>query len=162
MSFQSSTAFNMGAALNKLRAIENGAIQEKHAEPGMEDAGAAITDANFTRLMGRLNAIKDAVTSDHFNALRAGVRSLHMGRRPNLEQMSALMDLLETMLSYVADDQTLFQRLKYDLKQDTSDEGTSDDEAEEVVDMDDTDREEEEKEEEEDDIVAASSRDLKA
>jgi len=52
---------------------------------------------------------------------------LHMGRRPNLEQMSALMDLLETMLSYAADDQTLFQRLKYDLKQDSTDDTESED-----------------------------------
>ena len=33
--------------------------------------------------------------------------------------MSALMDLLETILGYVADDQILFQRLKHDLKQDS-------------------------------------------
>lgn len=120
MTFQSSTAFNMGAALNKLREIEQQSVVEKeeHADPGMEHGGKQIDDANFTRLLGRMNQLKDAVGEENFGRLRAGIRSLHMNRRPTLSQMSALMDLLETMLGYVADDQTLFQRLKYDLKQD--------------------------------------------
>jgi len=44
---------------------------------------------------------------------------MYMNRRPNLNQMSALMDLLETVLAYVAEDNALFQRLKTDLNKDT-------------------------------------------
>jgi hypothetical protein len=46
-----------------------------------------------------------------------------MNHRPNLKQMTALMDLLETMLSYVAEDTTLFQRLKSDLNKDAQAQG---------------------------------------
>ena len=69
--------------------------------------------------MSRLAAIKDAVGEDHYNDLKAGVRAMYMNRRPNLNQMSALMDLLETVLAYVAEDNALFQRLKTDLNKDT-------------------------------------------
>ena len=65
--------------------------------------------------MAILASIKDAVDPGHYNDLRAGVRSLYMNRRPNIQQMTALMDLLETVLSYVAQDNSLFQRLKTDL-----------------------------------------------
>ena len=58
---------------------------------------------------------------DHYNAMRAGVRSLYMNRRPNLQQMTALIELLETILSYVAEDNALFQRLKTDLARDKAD-----------------------------------------
>jgi hypothetical protein len=62
--------------------------------------------------------IKDAVGEDHYNDLKAGVRAMYMNRRPNLNQMTALMDLLETVLAYVAEDNALFQRLKTDLNKD--------------------------------------------
>lgn len=120
MTFHNSS-FDMNTALNKLRQIEKeGVVAEKedHSEPGMEHHGKQIDDANFTRLLGKMAQLKDAVGADNFSRLRAGIRSLHMNRRPTLSQMSALLDLLETILGYVADDQTLFQRLKYDLKQD--------------------------------------------
>lgn len=115
------SSFDMNAALNKLRQIEKQDVvaeKEDHADPGMEHNGKQIDDANFTRLLGKMAQLKDAVGEENFSRLRAGIRSLHMNRRPTLSQMSALLDLLETILGYVADDQTLFQRLKYDLKQD--------------------------------------------
>lgn len=118
-----STMFDMGAVLNKLRTIaEAGATDQgasAHHDPGMETGGHEIDNASFTRTMQRLGAIKDAVSDDHYHALRAGVRALYMNRRPNLQQMGALMDLLETVLSYVAEDNTLFQRLKTDLAKDS-------------------------------------------
>lgn len=117
----SSTKFDMGTVMNKLRTIaEEGAERLDELDPGMETGGQEIDNASFTRTMQRLAAIKDAVADDHYNALRAGVRSLYMNRRPNLQQMTALMDLLETVLSYVAEDNALFQRLKTDLAQDKS------------------------------------------
>jgi len=115
----SSTNFNMGTILNKLRSIEEDA-QLNELDPGMEQSGKEIDNGTFTRTMTRLAAIKDAVGEDHYNDLRAGVRAMYMNRRPNLNQMTALMDLLETMLAYVAEDNSLFQRLKSDLNKDTT------------------------------------------
>ena len=132
-----STMFDMGAVMNKLRTIaEAGPADQEttHHDPGMETGGQEIDNASFTRTMQRLSAIKDAVSEDHFHALRAGIRALYMNRRPNLQEMSALMDLLETVLSYVAEDNALFTRLKNDLAQDekankaaakTADQGTT-------------------------------------
>lgn len=127
MTFQS-TRFDMGNVMNRLREIaeasgtEAAAVQAQaqtgHHDPEATGAGQEIDNASFTRTMQRLAAIKDAVAEEHYNALRAGVRSLYMNRRPNLQQMTALMDLLETVLSYVAEDNALFQRLKTDLAQD--------------------------------------------
>lgn len=114
MTFQS-TSFDMGSVLNKLRSIQE-------AGPDAVDMGGQdIDNASFTRTMARLAAIKDAVGEDHYNAMRAGVRSLYMNRRPNLQQMTALIELLETILSYVAEDNALFQRLKTDLARDKAD-----------------------------------------
>lgn len=115
----SSTNFNMGTILNKLRSIEEDA-QLNELDPGMEASGKEIDNGTFTRTMSRLAAIKDAVGEEHYNDLRAGVRAMYMNRRPNLNQMTALMDLLETMLAYVAEDNSLFQRLKSDLNKDTT------------------------------------------
>lgn len=115
MSFQS-TNFDMSNVMNKLRSIaEDGPM---HQDPEAGVGGQEIDNASFTRTMARLAAIKDAVSEDNYNALRAGVRSLYMNRRPNLQQMTALMDLLETILSYVAEDNALYTRLKNDLAQD--------------------------------------------
>ena len=114
----SSTNFNMGEVLNKLRAIEEDA-QLTELDPGSEQGGREIDNSTFTRTMTRLAAIKDAVGEDHYNDLRAGVRAMYMNRRPSLNQMTALMDLLETVLAYVAEDNSLFQRLKTDLNRDT-------------------------------------------
>lgn len=124
----SSTRFDMGSVMNKLRAIvetngtEDQAIQAQaksaYHDPGMETGGQEIDHASFSRTMQRLAAIKDAVSEEHYDALKSGVRAMYMNRRPNLQQMSALMDLLETMLSYIAQDTTLFQRLKTDLSKD--------------------------------------------
>ena len=113
----SSTNFNMGTILNKLRSIEEDA-QLNELDPGMETSGKEIDQGSFTRTMSRLAAIKDAVGEDHYNDLKAGVRAMYMNRRPNLNQMTALMDLLETVLAYVAEDNSLFQRLKTDLNKD--------------------------------------------
>ena len=107
----------MGTVLNKLRAIEE-AAPEDHHDPEMSGAGKEIDHSSFTRTMTRLTAIKDAVGEEHFNDLKAGVRAMYMNRRPNLNQMTALMDLLETVLAYVAEDNSLFQRLKTDLNKD--------------------------------------------
>lgn len=121
MTFQS-TKFDMSNVMNKLRAIaEAGPKDPAHMDepdPGMDSGGKEIDTAAFTRTMQRMAAIKDAVSEDHYNALRAGVRALYMNRRPNLQQMTALMDLLETVLAYVAEDNSLFQRLKSDLSKD--------------------------------------------
>jgi hypothetical protein len=121
MTFQS-TRFDMSGVMNKLRAIaEAKPMDPAHMDepdPGMETGGKEIDTAAFTRTMQRLAAIKDAVSEEHYNALRAGVRSMYMNRRPNLQQMTALMDLLETVLAYVAEDNSLFQRLKSDLAKD--------------------------------------------
>lgn len=121
MTFESNR-FDMGSVMNKLRAIaENGPEQLDELAPEDEgNSGKEIDQGSFTRTMSRLQAIKDAVGEDHYNALRAGVRSLYMNRRPNLQQMTALMDLLETVLAYVAEDNALFQRLKADLSKDSS------------------------------------------
>lgn len=119
MTFESNR-FDMGTVMNKLRAIaEEAPEQLNEFDPESSDnAGKEIGQDTFSRTMMRLQAIKDAVGEDHYNALRAGVRSLYMNRRPNLQQMTALMDLLETMLAYVAEDNALFQRLKSDLSKD--------------------------------------------
>jgi hypothetical protein len=114
----SSTSFSMGTILNKLRSIEEDA-QQMHHDPEMSGAGKEIDHSSFTRTMSRLAAIKDAVGEEHYNDLKAGVRAMYMNHRPNLNQMTALMDLLETMLAYVAEDNSLFQRLKTDLNKDT-------------------------------------------
>ena len=113
----SSTNFNMGTILNKLRSIEEDA-EQMHHDPEMTGANKEIDHSSFTRTMSRLAAIKDAVGDEHYNDLKAGVRSMYMNHRPNLNQMTALMDLLETMLAYVAEDNSLFQRLKTDLNKD--------------------------------------------
>ena len=117
MTLMSSTNFNMGTILNKLRSIEE-AAPEVHHDPEMTGAGKEIDQGSFTRTMSRLAAIKDAVGEEHYNDLKAGVRAMYMNRRPNLNQMTALMDLLETVLAYVAEDNSLFQRLKTDLNKD--------------------------------------------
>lgn len=120
MSFESNN-FNMGNVLNRLRAIaENGpdAINELDAATMGQDTGGEIDNGSFTRTMARLASVKDALNPDHYNDLRSGVRALYMNRRPNIRQMTALMDLLETVLSYVAQDNTLYQRLKTDLVKD--------------------------------------------
>lgn len=119
MSFESNK-FDIGSVLNKLRSIEEAADEQlNEKDPEMSTGGAEIDNSGFTRTMQRLAAIKDAVAEDHYNALRAGVRALYMNRRPNLQQMTALMDLLETVLSYIAADNALFQRLKTDLAKDS-------------------------------------------
>jgi len=120
----SSTNFNMGTVLNKLRAIEEAGTAANH-DPEMTGAGKEIDNGSFTRTMSRLAAIKDAVGEDHYNDLKAGVRAMYMNRRPNLNQMTALMDLLETVLAYVAEDNALFQRLKSDLNQGAKDAATA-------------------------------------
>lgn len=120
MTFESNR-FDMGSVMNKLRAIAEAQPETVHHDPGMEVGGQEIDNASFTRTMQRIAAIKDAVAEENYNALRAGIRSLYMNRRPNLQQMSALMDLLETVLSYVAEDNALFQRLKSDLAKDKTD-----------------------------------------
>ena len=117
MTMMSSTNFNMGTILNKLRSIEEDAEQIHH-DPEMDVSGKEIDHSSFTRTMSRLAAIKDAVGEEHYNDLKTGVRAMYMNRRPNLNQMSALMDLLETVLAYVAEDNALFQRLKTDLNKD--------------------------------------------
>ena len=163
-----SSKFDMNAALNKLRQIEKeGVVAEKedHADPGMDHGGKQIDDANFTRLLGKMAQLKDAVGAENFSRLRAGIRSLHMNRRPTLSQMSALLDLLETILGYVADDQTLFQRLKYDLKQDgvKVDDEPEDEEVEDDsgLTFDDSEFEDNSDEDEEDDLVGDEPRSLK-
>lgn len=126
MTFHSSR-FDMGTVMNKLRSIAEAGTEEKEVQsdtkssyhdPESETGGKEIDQGSFSRTMQRIAAIKDAVSEDNYNALRTGVRSLYMNRRPNLQQMTALMDLLETVLSYVASDNTLFQRLKADLNKD--------------------------------------------
>ena len=117
MTMMSSTNFNMGTILNKLRSIEE-AAPENHHDPEMDTSGKEIDHGSFTRTMTRLAAIKDAVGEEHYNNLKSGVRAMYMNRRPNLNQMTALMDLLETILAYVAEDNSLFQRLKTDLNKD--------------------------------------------
>lgn len=100
--------FDMGNVLNKLRSI----TQEDN-EPN-----TMVNDDNFTKVMSRLAGIKDALPDEEFGAIRAGVRSLYMNQRPNSQQLAALMSLLETVLGYIASDNTLFQRLKSNLKKD--------------------------------------------
>jgi hypothetical protein len=100
------TQFDMGNVINKLRSI----AQEATAEPSTE-----INDDNFTTVMSRLASIKPALPDDQFSAIRAGVRSLYMNQRPNPAQLMALTNLLETVLRLVAEDNSLFQRLKSDL-----------------------------------------------
>lgn len=120
MTFQS-TNFDMSNVMNKLRAIaEEGVEQVNELNDDMSTGGKEIDTAGFTRTMSRIAAIKDAVAEEHYNALKAGVRALYMNRRPNLQQMTALMDLLETVLAYVSEDQALFQRLKGDLNKDAA------------------------------------------
>lgn len=120
MTFQS-TNFDMSNVMNKLRAIaEEGTEQVTELNADMATGGKEIDTASFTRTMSRIAAIKDAVAEEHYTALKAGVRALYMNRRPNLQQMTALMDLLETILAYVSEDQALFQRLKGDLNKDSA------------------------------------------
>lgn len=131
MSFESNN-FNMGNVLNRLRAIaENGpdAINELDAATMGQDTGAEIDNGSFTKTMARLASVKDALNQDHYNDLRSGIRALYMNRRPNIQQMTALMDLLETVLGYVAQDNSLFQRLKTDLVKDQQSAEQSDDTA---------------------------------
>lgn len=116
MTMMSSTNFNMGTILNKLRSIE-----EDAADPAAGIANKEIDNSSFTRTMSRLASIKDAVGDEHYNNLKAGVRAMYMNQRPNLNQMTALMDLLETILAYVAEDNSLFQRLKTDLNKGADD-----------------------------------------
>jgi hypothetical protein len=114
----SSNNFDISSVLNKLRAIEEDIGNTARHDPEMDTSGKEIDQNSFSRAMMRLAAIKDAVGEEHYNDLRTGVRAMYMNHRPNLKQMTALMDLLETMLSYVAEDTTLFQRLKSDLNKD--------------------------------------------
>ena len=120
MTMMSSTNFNMGTILNKLRSIEEDAEMTGRA-PEMAATGKEIDQGSFTRTMSRLASIKDAVGDDNYNSLKAGVRAMYMNQRPNLNQMTALMELLETILAYVAEDNSLFQRLKTDLNKDSAD-----------------------------------------
>lgn len=125
MTFESNK-FDMGSVMNKLRTIaEQSPEQLDELSPEADGGpGKEIEQGSFSRVMMRLQAVKDAVGEKEYNALRAGVRSLYMNRRPNLQQMSALMDLLETVLAYVAEDNALFQRLKSDLSKDTASKGS--------------------------------------
>lgn len=100
------TQFDMGNVINKLRSI----AQEAAPEPSND-----INDDNFTKVMSRLASVKNALPEDQFSAIRAGVRSLYMNQRPNPAQLTALTNLLETVLRLVAEDNSLFQRLKTDL-----------------------------------------------
>jgi len=100
------TNFDMGTVLNKLRTIAN----EDAPEPSNE-----IDSGNYTKIMSRLVGIKDAIPQDEFNSIRAGIRSLSTNQRPNPQAMMALMNFLEKVLSYVAEDQGLYARLKADL-----------------------------------------------
>jgi hypothetical protein len=97
------TQFDMGNVINKLRSI----AQEATVEPSTE-----INDDNFTKVMSRLASIKPALPDDQYSSIRAGVRSLYMNQRPNPAQLMALTNLLETILRLVAEDNSLFQRLK--------------------------------------------------
>jgi hypothetical protein len=106
MDNRTQTHFDMGNVINKLRSI----AQEAAPEPNSE-----INDDNFTTVMSRLASIKSALPDDQFSAIRAGVRSLYMNQRPNPAQLMALTNLLETVLRLVAEDNSLFQRLKGDL-----------------------------------------------
>ena len=120
MTFQS-TKFDMSNVMNKLRAIaEDSTEQINELEGAADEVGKEIDTAGFTRTMSRLASIKDALPEEQFSALKAGVRALYMNRRPNLQQMTALMDMLETILAYVAQDNALFQRLKTDLNKDAA------------------------------------------
>jgi hypothetical protein len=146
MSFESNN-FNMGNVLNRLRAIaENGpeAINELDAATMGQETGKEIDSGSFTRTMARLASVKDALNPDHYNDLRSGVRALYMNRRPNIQQMTALMDLLETVLGYVAQDNTLFQRLKTDLVKDQKSAEQPDDTAQVAEPIDNTVDQEEE------------------
>ena len=117
MTFESNKFFEMHDVLNKLRSIEaSGSIVE--ADPGMETGGKELTDANFSRTMARMNSLKGAVTPEKFELLRSGIKSMYANHKPNSAQLSALMDLLETILAYVADDATLYNRLRSDIKGD--------------------------------------------
>ena len=117
MTFSNSN-FDISSVLNKLRAIEEDIGDTTRHDPEMDVSGKEIDQNSFSRAMMRLAAIKDAVGEEHYNDLRSGVRAMYMNHRPNLKQMTALMDLLETVLAYVAEDNSLFQRLKSDLNKD--------------------------------------------
>jgi hypothetical protein len=106
MDNRTQTHFDMGNVINKLRSI----AQEAVPEPSDD-----INDDNFTKVMSRLASVKNALPEDQFSAIRAGVRSLYMNQRPNPAQLTALTNLLETVLRLVAEDNSLFQRLKTDL-----------------------------------------------
>jgi hypothetical protein len=106
MDNRTQTHFDMGNVINKLRSI----AQEATPEPSTD-----INDDNFTKVMSRLASIKNALPEDQFSSIRAGVRSLYMNQRPNPAQLTALTNLLETVLRLVAEDNSLFQRLKTDL-----------------------------------------------
>ena len=173
MSFQSSTSFSMGDALNKLRQIENtGTMAEDstHADPGMEPGSVKqIDDANYTRLLARMHNLKSAVPEQRYLSLRSGIRNLYNNQRPSLSQMSALMALLETILGYVADDHSLFQRLKSDLARDAQSAATATTDSEDSTEddsgltLDDTEFEEPPVEQDdEDDIFTDEPRELKS
>jgi len=106
----------MGNVINKLRSI----AQEATAEPSTE-----INDDNFTKVMSRLASIKPALPDDEYSSIRAGVRSLYMNQRPNPAQLMALTNLLETVLRLVAEDNSLFQRLKSDLNKSNAEPDTA-------------------------------------
>lgn len=157
MTFESNKFFEMHEVLNKLRSIEQQSNDSSIVEtdPGMENSGKKITDANFTRTMARINSLKGAVGKDKFNDLRNGIKAIYANHRPNTPQMSALLELLETILGYVADDVTLYNRLRSDIT------GKDDD-----VDDEDTgplgaDEQDEDDETPEDDIVDDEPRKLK-
>jgi sulfur relay (sulfurtransferase) DsrF/TusC family protein len=149
-----STAFDMGSVLNKLRSIEEGGVENV----------TAIDKDNYSKVLTRLNGLRAAIPPAEFTLIKNGIVALSANKRPNMAQMSALNNLLEIVLMYVADDSTLFQRLKSDfLGQSGTDEAPADfTDAEEVA----TDEEPEELEdqaEDEDDApaIAAKLRDLK-
>jgi hypothetical protein len=152
-----STAFDMGSVLNKLRSIEEASVENV----------TAIDKDNYSKVLTRLNGLRAAIPPAEFTLIKNGIVALAANKRPNMAQMSALNNLLEIVMMYVADDSTLFQRLKSDfLGQAGTDEAPADfTDAEEnnVV----TDKEPEEPEETKDEeeispsLVAAKLRDLK-
>lgn len=153
-----STAFDMGSVLNKLRSIEEGGVENV----------TAIDKDNYSKVLTRLNGLRAAIPPAEFTLIKNGIVALAANKRPNMAQMSALNNLLEIVLMYVADDSTLFQRLKSDfLGQSGTDEAPADftDAEEEEVATDEEPEELEDQAEDEDEApapaIAAKLRDLK-
>ena len=151
-----STAFDMGSVLNKLRSIE---------EAGVENV-TAIDKDNYSKVLTRLNGLRAAIPPAEFTLIKNGIVALAANKRPNMAQMSALNNLLEIVMMYVADDSTLFQRLKSDfLGQSGTDEAPADFTDVDQVTDEEPEAEETEDEEAEDETpapaIAAKLRDLK-